>query len=294
MKLTRGRSDRRRGAARPLARIGLEQALADADRFRRHLDQLVIGYIVDRLLQGHQDRRRQPHRLVLRSRADVGELLALQGIDLEIVVPGVLADHHALIDLRAGRDEHRPAILEVPQGIGDGDAVIGRDEDPRAPPLDRALIGRIAVEEAAHDAGAAGVAEELALIADEAAGRRVEGQALLAAARGPHVLELALAAAHLVDDDAGELLVDIDLDLLDRLQALAAAAVGLEEDARPRDRQLVALAPHLLYEDAQLQLAAPGDLETVLVVALAHADRDVALGLAPQALDDHPRGDLGP
>ena len=34
-----------------LAVVGVEQALAQADRFRRHLDQLVVGDIGDRLLQ---------------------------------------------------------------------------------------------------------------------------------------------------------------------------------------------------------------------------------------------------
>src|SRR5262249_29363748 len=158
------------------------------------------------------------------------------------------ADDHALVDLRAGGDEHRAAVLEVPQGIGDGDAGIGRDEDAGAAAFDRTLIGRIAVEEPAHDAGAARVAEELALIADEAARRGKEGQALLAAARGAHVLELRFAAAHLVDDDSRVLLVDVDLHLLDRLETLAGRGVALEEDARARDRELVTLAPHRLDE----------------------------------------------
>ena len=53
------------GAGGALAVVGVEQALAQADRFRRHLDQLVVGDIGDRLLQAHDLRRGQPHRLVL-------------------------------------------------------------------------------------------------------------------------------------------------------------------------------------------------------------------------------------
>ena len=66
--------------------------------------------------------------------------------------------------------------------------------------------------------------------------------------------------------------------------------IGLEEHARPRDRELEALAAHRLDQHAQLQLAAAGDFDRVLVVGLAHADGDIALGLAQQALADHARG----
>src|SRR5262249_61974923 len=119
----------------------------------------------------------------------------------------------------------------------------GRDQPAGAPALDRPLVGRIAVEEPAHDAGAAGVGEELALVADEAAGRRQEREPLLAAAGGPHLPELALPARDLVDHDAGEFLVDVDHHLLDGLEALAGLGIALEEHAGPRHREVEALAP---------------------------------------------------
>src|SRR5204863_77725 len=78
----------------------------------------------------------------------------------------------------------------------------------------------VAVEQAAHDSGAAGISQELALVADQAARRAEKGQAQLTAARWTHFLHLGFAAAHLVDDDPGELLVDVDHDLFDRLQPL--------------------------------------------------------------------------
>ena len=49
----------------PLAVGGVEQLLAQPDRLRRHLDQLVVLDIGQRLFQRHADRRGQPHRLVL-------------------------------------------------------------------------------------------------------------------------------------------------------------------------------------------------------------------------------------
>ncbi len=58
-----------------LAQMGQKRALAQADRFRRHLDELVVLDIGDRLFERRRNDRRQTHRLVLRVRADVGELL---------------------------------------------------------------------------------------------------------------------------------------------------------------------------------------------------------------------------
>ena len=64
-------------------------------------------------------RRRQQHGVVLAGGADVGELLALQRVDVEVVAAGVLADDHAGIDLLARADEQRAALLQVPQRVGD-------------------------------------------------------------------------------------------------------------------------------------------------------------------------------
>ena len=54
-----------------------ERLLAQADRLRRHFDQLVVLDIGDRLFERHRHDRRQAHRLVLGGGADVGELLGL-------------------------------------------------------------------------------------------------------------------------------------------------------------------------------------------------------------------------
>ena len=124
------------------------------------------------------------------------------------------------------------------------------------------------------------------MIADQPARRDVRDDAGLAAGAGAHLGELALALAELVDDDAGEFLVDVDRHLLDRLQPLAALLA--EEHARPRDRQLEALAAHVLDQHAHLQLAAAGDLEGLAAGGVADLDRDVRLGLAHQPLADDP------
>src|SRR5206468_11909628 len=102
-----------------------------------------------------------------------------------------------------------------------------RDSDIAAE--NRALVGAEALEQTVHDAGAARVGEELAVIADEAAAGRAYGQARLAPARGPHVGHLGLAKRHLVDDRAGEFVVDVDDDSLIRL--LAAIGTVAEQDS---------------------------------------------------------------
>src|SRR5215469_10972078 len=48
---------------RALAVVGVEELLAQANRFRRHLDQFVVLDIGERFFQCHLDWRRQPHRL---------------------------------------------------------------------------------------------------------------------------------------------------------------------------------------------------------------------------------------
>ena len=64
--------------------------------------------------------------------------------------------------------------------------------------------------------------------------------------------------------------------------------VALEQHLRPRHRQLEAFAPHGLDQNAELQLAAAGDLHRILLGRLGDPQRDVAFRLAQQPLADHP------
>src|SRR5262249_53747861 len=109
----------------PLAFMRVEQSLTQADRFWSYLDQFVVLDVGERLLKRHSDRWGQAHRLVLRSGANIGELLALQHVDFEIVAAGMFAHDHAAIDLPTGFDHHRAAVLQVPQRVSDRFARIG-------------------------------------------------------------------------------------------------------------------------------------------------------------------------
>src|SRR5262249_48470336 len=163
---------------------------------------------------------------------DVGQLLALEGIDVEVVAAAVRANDHSLIDLRAGLQEHRPALFEVPQGIGDCRAVGVRYQHAVATALDRPLVGCVAGEQAAHHAGAPRVGQEFALITNQAAGRTEERESQFAAARRTHLLHFRPAAAHFVDHHSSEFLVNVDDDLFDWLEAAAACPIGVEQYSR--------------------------------------------------------------
>ena len=92
------------------------------------------------------------------------------------------ADDHSGIDIGAGRYKKRPALLQVPQRIGNRGTLGVRYQDAGAAPLDRALVGCITVEQTAHDAAAARIGQKLAVIADQAAGRRQKRETQFAAA----------------------------------------------------------------------------------------------------------------
>src|SRR4029077_19778773 len=68
-----------------LAFVRIEELLAQANRFGRHFDQLVILDIGERLFQRHADRRGEPGRLVLWVRAGIGGLLSLGAGELQVV-----------------------------------------------------------------------------------------------------------------------------------------------------------------------------------------------------------------
>src|SRR5262249_6006418 len=122
------------------------------------------------------------HGLVLGMGADIGELLALEDVDLEVVAAGVLAHDHAAIDLPSRLDHHRPAVFQVPQRVGHGLALVVGDQHAVAAAHDLAPIGAVAVEQPGHDGGAAGVGGQRPGGAAWGAGGRPEHEPHAAAA----------------------------------------------------------------------------------------------------------------
>ena len=100
-----------------------------------------------------------------------------------------------------------------------------------------------------------------------------------------HLDHLALTLAHLLHDDAGMLLVDVDHDFLDRLEHVAVVVLA-EQHLRPRDAEFEALAAHGFDQDRELQFAASRDDISVGVGGLLDFERDVAFSLLEQAVAD--------
>ena len=142
------------------------------------------------------------------------------------------------------------------------------------------------MEQAVHDRRAAGVGHQLALVADEAAGGSVEHEALAVAARRAHLDHVGAALGHLLHHDAGIFLVHVDHDFLDGLEKLAGLVL-LEHHAGTRHGELEALAAHGLDQDRELQFAAAGDVERILVGGFLDLERDVAFRFLKQAVADH-------
>ena len=68
--------------------------------------------------------------------------------------------------------------------------------------------------------------------------------------------------------------------------------VSSQQHFGPRHGELEAFAAHGLDEDAELKLAAAGDLHGVALLGFRHLEGDIAFGLAQQAVADHAARDL--
>ena len=114
---------------------------------------------------------------------------------------------------------------------------------------------------------------ELGLEADQAARRNHVVEAHAALAVRMHAGQLAAALAERLHDRALRAFVEVDGQRFVRLARLAFDF--LDDHARPRDRELVAFAAHVLEQHAEVQLAAAEDPELVGIVGLLDAQRDV-------------------
>src|SRR5690606_7956329 len=98
----------------------VEDDFADADRLRGDLHAFVLAAELQRLLQGELARRGEAFELLGGGGAHVADLALLGDVDVDVVGTGVLADHHALVDLGARLHEKRASLLQAEHGIGGG------------------------------------------------------------------------------------------------------------------------------------------------------------------------------
>ena len=97
-----------------------------------------------------------------------------------------------------------------------------------------------------------------------------------------HADQLTLSGGQLLDDRAGKLIRDVNKGNLHRLQSLVAL-IEVVDDLCLRNRELKALAAHVLDEDREVQLTATAHLEAVRREFL-DAKRDIGVQLAEQTL----------
>src|SRR5690606_1310526 len=261
-----------------------------ADRFGRDLDQFIVVDELDCVLQRELDGRNQAHRLVGAGRTDVGELLALDGVDHQVVIAAVYADDHAFVQRFAGADKHAAAVLELPERIGHGFAIVLADQHAITAFADRPFAHRrVLVEYVAHEAGAASQRQELILEPDQAARRNQVFEPGAATAVGLHILQVALAAPELFHHPALMGVFYVNGKGFERL-ALDAVDV-LEHHPGPRNGQFIAFAAHGFEQDGQVQFAAAGDLEHRIVAGVAHPQGHIGLQLALEAIAQLTAGD---
>src|ERR1019366_2413812 len=154
-----------------LAALGLaHDAFAQAQAFRRDLHKFVGRDVLDRALKRHLRCRREADADAFALGAEVRELLFAHGIDRDVLVAGILADDHALVNLLARANEELAALLAHHQRIGGGLAGLGGDEGAGDAGEDFAGVGAVFLEEMAEHSAAAGGVDDVDLHADEAAG----------------------------------------------------------------------------------------------------------------------------
>ena len=148
-----------------------EDALSEPDRAGRDFDQFVVVDELDRLFEVQLARRHQADGLVGGRGAHVGLLLLFRHVDIEVPRARVLADDHALVDGGARVDEDLAALLQVVDRVGRRDPGAIGDQPAGQPGGNRPVPGLPAVEQVVHDAGSAGVREELRPEPDQPARR---------------------------------------------------------------------------------------------------------------------------
>ena len=146
----------------------------------------------------------------------------------------------------------------------------------------------VALADLVQQRRAARVGQQLPAVADQAAGRHDELEPGAPIGIGAHLLQASLAGGHRLLHDADVVGRDVDRDPLVRLLPVALDHLGA------RDGQLEPLAPHLLDEDGQLELAASAHLVRVARIGRVDLDRRVAEHLAVEPCLDLAAGQERP
>src|SRR5882672_4789110 len=142
--------------------------------------------------------RDEPQRFIRRGRTHVRQFLLANGVDVEVVVFGVLPDNHALVQLNSGTAEKFATFLQTPERISRGNSVAIRDERSGQPVRNIALPLDVPVEQGIHNDGPARIGEQLAAQANQAAARNSKLNAYPAVAVIVHIDDGALPCTELL------------------------------------------------------------------------------------------------
>ena len=270
------------------AQLGVEDLLAQTDGLGGDLDQLVIGNELDGLLQRKDHGGRQQQLFVGTGGTDGSQLLGLAGVDGDVIVLGVLAHDHALIDLGLRTDEHAAAILGVVQTVAGGLARFGGDQASGQTHLDLTAEGLVAIEDGVEDTLAVGSCQKLGAVAEHAAG----GDGVFnagAAADGIHLQQIALAHTQLFDYGADIFGGNVDGNMLHRLALLTVDL--LEENAGVGAADLKAFTAHILQQNGQMHFTAACHAEGVGGITVGHAQGNILEQLLVETLAELTGGD---
>src|SRR5665213_1872761 len=263
-----------------LAIVRLKVPLADTDALRRDFHQFVVGNEFDRVLERQGNRRGQYNGLILAGRADVGQLLGLDGVDHQVILAAVNADDDAFVEFVTGAHEQPAALLQCEQRVRHGFAVFIADQYAVVAIRDLALDRGEAIENVADEAGAARQGHELALETDQPARRYPVIEPRAPGAFDRHVGQFRAAFAQRLHDPALMGFVDIHGQGLERLEHLTID--DLLEHLRLADRDFVAFAAHVFDQDGEVQFAAPEHPENIRIHRVFDPQRDVTLQFAVQ------------
>ena len=200
-------------------------------------------------------------------------------------------DDHAFVHRVIVRHEHAAAVLQFPDGVGNGGAVVLRDQHAvtTASHFATGVVDwRVFVEYVAHQAGAAGQGHEFALEADQATRRDQVLETHAALAIRFHVLQVATTTAQLFHDAALVDFFHVDRQVFKRL--VAHAIDHFEDHAWTRYGQLEAFATHVFDQNRQVQLAAARYFKDRVVVGRRYAQSNVGFQFAVQTVTQLTRG----
>ena len=225
-------------------------------------------------------------------RPHVRQLLLLRRIHVHVARTRILADDHPLVHRVARRHEQR---RHAPARFARANATIVPFSIDTSVPRDRVrqrTRPRPVLEEAVvHDARAARVGQELRAVAEQSARRNAVQQRAPAPAPDSSSRSSRRAAAR-ASRSRRRGIPRARRSPAPRTARAARRSTPVASDhARTRHLELVALAPHRLHEDREMQLAAARHRPRVRRVGVLDAQRDVALELLVQPLAQLPRRD---